>query len=131
MLTGKQELFAQGISKGLNITEAALEAGYAEKSAHVVGSNTLKIDKVQERVKELQEAQVDLLQQRFVGVAEKAMEELLSVLENPNTPPQTKTHTAKVLLDYAGFKPTDKHDIRGTGDIGIKVVWNDDNESGD
>jgi len=50
----QHEVFAQAIFKGSTITDAAIEAGYSEKTAHAQGSRLLKNVKVSERVKELQ-----------------------------------------------------------------------------
>ncbi len=49
------ESFAQHYASSGKITQAALNAGYSEKTAHVSGSRTLKRDDVRERVKELRE----------------------------------------------------------------------------
>lgn len=118
-LTNKQDKFAYNIADGMNITEAAIKAGYSEKSAHVTGSRTLKMAKVQERIQEIQDEKIKLLQQRFVGTAEEALQELISVLKDKDTPPQTKTNTAKILLDYAGFKPTDKSEVELSADVDV------------
>ena len=118
-LTDKQRKFAENIASGMNITESAIKAGYSEKSAHVTGSRTLKMAKVQECIAEIQDEKVKLLQQRFVGMAEGALQELFNVLTDEDTPPQTKTNTAKILLDYAGFKPIDKQETTLTGELDV------------
>lgn len=52
-LTAKQEHFAHLVAKGLSGTEAAKTAGFAAKSAHVLASRMLKLDKVASRVAEI------------------------------------------------------------------------------
>lgn len=54
-LTAKQEHFAVLIAKGVNGTEAAKTAGYAEKSAHVTASQLLRLPKVGLRIAELKD----------------------------------------------------------------------------
>ena len=49
----REEKFAQGVAKGLTQTAAALEAGYAEASAHVQGSRLMKKAKVRARILQL------------------------------------------------------------------------------
>lgn len=55
-LTDIQEKFCQEYLKDLNGTQAAIRAGYSQKSAHTEASRTLKIVKVHQRVQELMEA---------------------------------------------------------------------------
>lgn len=119
-LTNLQKKFAENIAKGMGKKEAAVEAGYSEKSAHVQASRNLRNDKIKECITELQDERIELLNQRFIGVADRAMQELLNVLLDDDTPPQTKTNTAKILLDYGGFKPVDKQEttLAGSLDVG-------------
>lgn len=118
-LTDLQDKFSENIAAGMKKGEAALKAGYSKRSASAQASQNLKLPKVQERIQELQDERVKLLNQRFVGVADKAMQELLNVLLDDDTPPQTKTNTAKILLDYGGFKPVDKQETTLTGNLDI------------
>ncbi|EKN6369225.1 terminase small subunit [Yersinia enterocolitica] len=52
-LTDKQELFAREYLKDLNATQAAIRAGYSEKTAQVQSSRLLSNVMVQQRVGEL------------------------------------------------------------------------------
>lgn len=52
-LTDKQELFAREYLKDLNATQAAIRAGYSEKSAQVQSSRLLSNAMVQDRIAEL------------------------------------------------------------------------------
>ncbi|HHX7278552.1 TPA: terminase small subunit [Yersinia enterocolitica] len=52
-LTDKQELFAREYLKDLNATQAAIRAGYSEKTAQVQSSRLLSNVMVQQRVSEL------------------------------------------------------------------------------
>ena len=49
----RAERFCQEYIVDLHVTNAAIRAGYAEKSAHVKGSRLLKKDKVRARIEEL------------------------------------------------------------------------------
>ncbi|MDP0495695.1 MAG: terminase small subunit [Verrucomicrobiota bacterium JB024] len=53
-LSGKHERFAQEYVVDLNATQAAIRAGYSDKSAHVTGARLLKNAKVAARITELQ-----------------------------------------------------------------------------
>lgn len=118
-LTSKQEDFCKNIADGSNITNAAIKAGYSKKTAYSTGSENMKKPDIQARVSELQEDKVKLLRRRFIGESEKAFNVLIRVMEDEDTPPQTKTQTAKILLDYAGFKPIDKQETNVTGALDI------------
>lgn len=118
-LTSKQEDFCKNIADGSNITNAAIKAGYSKKTAYSTGSENMKKPDIQARVLELQEDKVKLLRRRFIGESEKAFNVLVRVMEDEDTPPQTKTQTAKILLDYAGFKPIDKQETNVTGELDI------------
>lgn len=118
-LTSKQEDFCKNIADGSNMTNAAIKAGYSKKTAYSTGSENMKKPDIQARVSELQEDKVKLLRRRFIGESEKAFNVLVRVMEDEDTPPQTKTQTAKILLDYAGFKPIDKQETNVTGELDI------------
>lgn len=55
MLKGKKERFCEEYIIDYNATNAAIRAGYSEKSAYNQGSRLLKNDEVAARVRELQE----------------------------------------------------------------------------
>ena len=52
-LTTKQDLFCREYIIDLNATKAAIRAGYSKKSAHVLGTQTLKIPKIRDRIDQL------------------------------------------------------------------------------
>lgn len=53
-LNEKQKRFCEEYVKHYNASRAGLDAGYSEKTAHVQANRLLKLDKVQEYVKQLQ-----------------------------------------------------------------------------
>jgi hypothetical protein len=72
----KQELFAQELSKGLSIVQAARNAGFTEKSAQTTGSHLAKDSAVIARVAELK-SKVAEYQSKAAKVAlEQALEQM-------------------------------------------------------
>lgn len=61
-LNGRRELFAREYLKDLNGTQAALRAGYSEKSARTEASQLLAISEVQDRIGELAQARNEKLE---------------------------------------------------------------------
>lgn len=58
-MTGKQEKFCVEYLIDLNATQAAIRAGYSEKTAHSQGPRLLENVEVQNRIKELREREFD------------------------------------------------------------------------
>lgn len=58
-LTDKQELFAREYLKDLNATQAAIRAGYSEKTASKIGSENLSKPDIQNRIGELKSERVE------------------------------------------------------------------------
>lgn len=58
-MTPKQEKFCVEYLVDLNATQAAIRAGYSEKTAHSQGSRLLENVEVQKRIKELREREFD------------------------------------------------------------------------
>lgn len=57
-LTDKQEMFCQEYLKDLNGTQAAIRAGYSEKTAEFQASRLLSNDKVKSRITQLKDKRV-------------------------------------------------------------------------
>lgn len=82
-LTDKQELFAREYLRDLNATQAAIRAGYSEKTARKIGSENLSKPDLTERIAELnsermQRVQVDAdyVLRQAVKLHERCMQEL-------------------------------------------------------
>lgn len=82
-LTDKQELFAREYLKDLNATQAAIRAGYSEKTARKIGSENLSKPDLTERIAELnsermQRVQVDAdyVLRQAVKLHERCMQEV-------------------------------------------------------
>jgi hypothetical protein len=77
-LTDRQEKFCRAlVENNYQKRKAAIEAGYAEKSAHVTASETLKNPKILERIRALQEQQAKEL---FLSES-RVMVELMGLYE--------------------------------------------------
>lgn len=77
MASDKMELFAREYVKDYNATQAAIRAGYSEKTASSQGSRLLKNPKVLELIKENQKALVE----SSCLSEEKIIIELLTIYE--------------------------------------------------
>lgn len=82
-LTDKQELFAREYLKDLNATQAAIRAGYSEKTARSVGSENLTKPDIQEFIAHLNKERMDRVQvdadyvlRQAVKLHERCMQEV-------------------------------------------------------
>jgi phage terminase small subunit len=124
-LSHKQKAFLNEFIIDHNATQAAIRAGYSERSAEVTGFRLLRNDKICEGI---HKQEVDLakeLRQKFIGDAIKAREVMLQVLNDPNSSNRDKITVAKDLLDRAGFGPIDKKELRSPNSNAIEIVFVD------
>lgn len=71
-LTPKQEAFVREYLIDLNATQAAIRAGYSEKTAHVIGHENINKPEIAERIAKAQEKRSE----RTEITAERVLEEL-------------------------------------------------------
>lgn len=76
-LTDKQEKFVQEYLLDLNATQAAIRAGYSEKTARSIGCENLIKPDIQERIQEYQKEQ----REKFSVSFEKKQKLLLKIAE--------------------------------------------------
>jgi phage terminase small subunit len=74
-LTDKQERFCDEYLIDLNATQAAIRAGYSEKTAHSIGNENLIKPEIQERIREKQKE----IQERNKITADMVVQELANV----------------------------------------------------
>lgn len=129
-LTDRQLRFVEEYVKDYNATQAAIRAGYSEKTAHNSGHRNVKNGEIQEKIKELQELMRTQLQQQFSSDAIVARKIMLNIMSDEDAPEAVRLSAAKDFLDRAGFKPVEKQEVDSKGELGIKVIWADD-ENGD
>lgn len=60
-LTGKQEMFCQEYIIDFNATQAAIRAGYSEKTAYSIGQENLNKPEIQARIAELKKVRMEKL----------------------------------------------------------------------
>ena len=121
--TRQQKLFIDEYLKlrKSNATQAAINAGYSEKSAQSQSSQLLKNPNVLEYLKEREKAITQELQEEFVFDAIEARKVMSDILNNPDARDIDKINIAKDFLDRAGFKPLEKVEHSGEIDISNKA----------
>lgn len=103
------------IKNGGNATQAAIAAGYSEKTAYSQGSRLLKDVEVQQYLNKTEQNLNRDLRQMFAEDAVEAYGVLKEIMNDPGAPPKDRLSAAKDLLDRAGYKPIDKvvADVQG------------------
>ncbi|EOH86712.1 terminase small subunit [Enterococcus pallens] len=96
-----------------NATQAAINAGYSEKTASSQASQLLKNPKVLEYLKSEEEALTQALWDEFTFDALEARKVLYEVMSDPMSKDSDRLAAAKDLLDRAGFKSADKVEYSG------------------
>lgn len=96
-----------------NATQAAINAGYSEKTAQSQASQILKDSYVQEYLEQQKSEISKGLQQEFVYDALEARNVMYEILKNPAALDKDKIAVAKDFLDRAGFKPTENVSVSG------------------
>jgi phage terminase small subunit len=96
-----------------NARQAAINAGYSEKSAQSQSSQILKDSEVLEYLKMRKDEISKGLQQEFIFDALEARKVMFEIMTNPGADDRDKIAVAKDFLDRAGFKPTDEVKLSG------------------
>lgn len=96
-----------------NARQAAINAGYSEKSAQSQSSQILKDSEVLEYLKKRKDEISKGLQQEFIFDALEARKVMFEIMTNPEADDRDKIAVAKDFLDRAGFKPTDEVKLSG------------------
>lgn len=112
-LTEMQKLFVDEYLKlrKKNQTQAAINAGYSPKSAKSQASQLLNKPKLLEYL-EFREKQLEKeLKREFFYDAIDARRVLSDVVNNPDSKDADRINAAKDLLDRAGYKAVDVHEI--------------------
>lgn len=96
-----------------NATQAAINAGYSEKSAQSQASQILKDSQVAEYLQQRKNEIAKELRQEFIYDALEARKTMYEIMMNPEADDKDKISVAKDFLDRAGFKPTDEVKVSG------------------
>lgn len=124
-LTDKQLRFIEEYMKDYNATQAAIRAGYSERTASTSGYRNINNDELQAELQKQQDVLRTKLQRQFASDAKRAREVMFDIMDDEDSPPNVRYSAAKDLLDRAGYKPVEKQDVNTSGDIGIKVEWSE------
>ena len=119
-LTPKQERFCEEYLVDLNATQAAIRAGYSEKTANRIAAENLSKLDIQQKIEELRNAQSE----RTEITADRVLQELAAIAFADRTKIAAIQESGEVA-----FTPTDKlsDDVKKTisgiehGKYGIKV----------
>lgn len=129
-MTEQQRLFASEFVKrrcryGTG-KEAAIAAGYSERTASAIASNLLRREDVQEYISELKAHIEADLREDFLFDAVEARKALYEILSAPGAEDRDKIAAARDLLDRAGFKPTEKQVVKVSTPTIIDNITGDD-----
>jgi phage terminase small subunit len=113
------------IKNGNNAKQAAIAAGYSEKTAASQGSRLLTSVDVQQFLNKTQQNLNKDLRTMFTDHAVNAFNVLLEVMNDPEAQHKDKLVAARDLLDRAGYKPTDKvvADVNSEGTL--QIIFSD------
>lgn len=96
------------IKNGNNATQAAISAGYSEKTAYSQGSRLLKSVEVQQYLNKTEQNLNRDLRQIFAEDAVEAYKVLKEIMLKPEAMDKDRIAAAKDILDRGGYKPVDK-----------------------
>lgn len=115
VLTDQRMLFVDEYIKlrCKNARQAAINAGYSEKSAQSQASQILKDANVAEYLQQRKSEIAAELRQEFIFDALEARKTMYEIMVDPEADDKDKISVAKDFLDRAGFKPTDEVKVSG------------------
>lgn len=117
--TRQQKFFVDNYlkSRKKNATQAAVDAGYSSKSASSLAyqllQNPIVLEYLEKREKQLEKE----LKREFFFDAIDARHVLSDIVNNPESKDADRINAAKDLLDRAGYKAVDVHEIQSTVNI--------------
>lgn len=120
-LSTQQMLFATEYIKCGNATQAAIKAGYSERTAKSQGSRLLTNVDIQQYLSRQKENINKDLRMMFADSAVDAYNVLQEIMKDPTAPPKDRIVAARDLLDRAGYKPTEKlqADVNSEGTLTV------------
>lgn len=113
----KQRAFAVEYVKDRNATQAAIRAGYSEKTAYSKGNQLLKIIEVKALIKELDDAAAA----RAAVTVDKIVKRLNKIAEDPHAKDADRIRADELLGKYLGMF-TDKVQVNGQLDTGVEKL---------
>jgi phage terminase small subunit len=101
-------IFVTEYIKSGNATQAAIAAGYSEKTAYSQGSRLLKNVEVQQYLNKTEQNLNRDLRQIFAEDAVEAYQVLRKIMLNDAAMDKDRITAARDILDRGGYKPVDK-----------------------
>lgn len=126
-LTNKQQRFVDEYLIDLNSTQAAIRAGYSEKTAYSIGNENLSKPEIKAAIEESQAKTADRLQ----ITKESLIQDLLAIKDLCFTEPKVIHNSIKaieVINKMLGYNEPDKTDINLNGNINLKDMIEFDDE---
>ncbi|WP_340011780.1 terminase small subunit [Paenibacillus sp. FSL H7-0690] len=96
------------LKNGNNATQAAISAGYSEKTAYSQGSRLLKSVEVQQYLNKTEQNLNRDLRQIFAEDAVEAYKVLKEIMLKPEAMDKDRIAAAKDILDRGGYKPVEQ-----------------------
>lgn len=114
--TAQQKIFVDIYLKNRkkNSTQVAIDAGYSQKSAQSQSSQLLMNPNVLEYLEKREKQLEKELKREFFFDALDARKVLSDIVNNPESKDADRINAAKDLLDRAGYKAVDVHEIQAT-----------------
>lgn len=119
-LTNKQLRFVDEYVKDYNATQAAIRAGYSERTASTSGYRNTNNDEILKKIKQRQDEIREQLQQQFSSDAVVARKIMFDIMRDEGAMENVRLAAAKDFLDRAGYKPVDKKETSITGNLDIE-----------
>lgn len=101
-------IFVTEFIKSGNATQAAIAAGYSEKTAYSQGSRLLKNVEVQQYLNKTEQNLNRDLRQIFAEDAVEAYQVLKKIMLNDAAMDKDRITAARDILDRGGYKPVEK-----------------------
>ena len=128
MLTEQRRMFVEEFLKlrCKNATQAAINAGYSEKSASAQASQILKDTEVSAYLEQRKSEIRQELQQEFLFDALVARRTMYEIMQNEGVPSRDRLTAARDFLDRAGFNITGKIEQSVDMELNISVDYGED-----
>ena len=113
-LTPKQKHFVDNLfTPGTTHVKAAIDAGYAERSAHVAASRTLRLPHVQEYINAC-------VQEAIQTPSIRAMSQVAQLSTSAKSE-YVRLQAGQDILDRAGHKAIDKSMVAVRGEVNVNI----------
>ena len=122
-LTAKQQAFCEHyVANGFNATQAAISAGYSEKTAYIIGHENLSKPKIEEYIAKFKQKASNRALVTVEDVVAGLLKEADSIEEDSS--PTARISAWKALSDYTGGFDANKIKNEHTGANGGPIETN-------